>query len=50
MKLIGVEDKSYYRRKIRQHPEWGFLLAEEGLHDGPGGIRRIFGTTPSVAA
>jgi hypothetical protein len=47
MKLTGIKDKSSFRKQVRQHPEFLHLLTQVGITDGPGGFRRIFGTTPA---
>jgi hypothetical protein len=46
MRLIGITDKARFR-KIRQHPEFHFLLCQANIQDGPGGFSRIFGTSPA---
>jgi hypothetical protein len=49
MRLAEITDKSTFRKKVRQHPEFIYRLTQAGITDGPGGFRRIFGTTPAIA-
>jgi hypothetical protein len=45
MRLTGINDKSSFRKQVRQHPEFVHLLTQAGITDGSGGFRRIFGTS-----